>query len=174
MHLEGKMGIGIILAARTNSRRKCWRIAAGLVPAILAGCLLAQVSPLWAASNWVNGIDIVVKKKPGGSLVVNSQSDGAGRVRLAIADPGDYTIVATQSTLPTTTVGLTLKGNFTLAGTAPSGPLVTGPNLNGASLIAAGSTGPGQEVIFSVDITVNAPVSFSGQFFADADVTAST
>jgi hypothetical protein len=103
------MGIRIILTARTNSKRKCWRIAARLVPAILAGCLLTQVSPLWAASNNVDGIDIVVKKKPGGKLVVNSRSDGAGRNRFAITDPGDYTIEATQSNLPTTTVGLTLK-----------------------------------------------------------------
>ena len=175
MHLEGKMGIRIILAARTNSRRKCWRIAARLVQVILAGGLLTQASPLWAASDNVKGIDIVIKKDHHNKLIVaNSPSDGAGRVRFAITDPGDYTIAVTQSTPPATAVGLTLKGNFTLTGTAATGPPVTGANLNGASLIAAGSTGPGQEQIFSVDITVNAPVSFSGQFFEDADVTAST
>ena len=171
------MGIGIILAPRTNSRRKCWCLAARLVPVILVGCLLTQVSPLWAsASDPISSVGISLgnpKTNPSAKLSA-ATSDGAGRVRFAIATPGDYTLYASQSNPPASTVSLTLKGSFTLTGTAPSGPLVTGPNLNGVSLIAAGSTGPGQEQIFSVDITVNAPVSFSGQFFADADVTAST
>jgi uncharacterized protein (TIGR03437 family) len=170
------MGIRIILTARTNSRRKCWRIAARVVPAILVGCLLTQVSPLWAGANDpIGGVGVGLGHKPNPSAPLSlATSDGAGRVRFAIASPGDYTLYASQSNPPSTAVSLTLKGTFTLTGTAPTGPLVTGPNLNGASLIAAGSTGPGQEQIFSVDITVNAPVSFSGQFFEDADVTAST
>jgi uncharacterized protein (TIGR03437 family) len=142
------------------------------VQAILAACLLTQVSPLWASTNNVKGIDIVVKKKPGGALAVSTTSDVGGRIRFSLPAAGDYTIVASQI-VATSPVGLTLRGNFTSVGTAAAGALVSGANMNGAYLTAAGSAGS-QGQIFSVDITTSGPVSFAGNFFSDSDFTASS
>ncbi|HYL77082.1 MAG TPA: LamG-like jellyroll fold domain-containing protein [Bryobacteraceae bacterium] len=142
----------------------------------LAGILLCG-GLLWATPGEpIQGIDISVgkKPKPKNSSTFVATSDGSGRVRFDIADPGDYTIYATQRTPPATAVGLILKGIFTPIGAGAAGALVTGANLNGATLMAAGSTGPGREQIFSVDITVNGAVHFSGQFFAASPVTTNT
>ena len=142
---------------------------------VLAGFLVCG-GLLWAAAgDPIRGIDVTIgkKPKPPKSYIV-ATSDGSGRVRFDIPAAGDYTIVASQSNPPATAVALTLKGFFTSIGTAAAGPLVTGPNLNGTFLIAAGSTGPGQEQILSVDITVSGPVHFAGQFYEDSSLTANT
>jgi hypothetical protein len=140
----------------------------------LAGFLVCG-GMLWAASNNVKGIDIVVKKKPcKGCTEIAAPSDGSGRIRFDIPAAGDYTITASQSNPPATAVALTLKGFFTSIGTAAPGTLVTGPNLSGTFLIAAGPTGPGQEQILSADITVSGPVHFAGQFYEDSPVTTNT
>lgn len=143
----------------------------------LAGFLVCG-GMLWAAAgDPIRGIDIRITKRPkhpADGFVVNTNSDGSGRLRFDIPAAGDYTIVASQSNAPATAVALTLKGFFTSTGTAAAGPLVTGANLNGTFLIAAGSTGPGQEQIFSVDITVSGAVHFAGQFYEDSPVTTNT
>ena len=146
-----------------------------LTPAILAACLLTQVSPLWGApGDPINGVNVSVgkKPKPSSDIVASTTSDVGGRVRFSLPSAGDYTIVASQS-VATSPVGLTLRGNFTSSGPAPAGPLVSGANLNGAYLMAAGSAGS-QGQIVSVDITTSGPVSFSGNFFADSGFTASS
>lgn len=63
------------------------------VTVFLAAFLAAQVSPLCASSNQVRGIDIVVKKEPGGALQrVTTDSNGTFSVRLDAA--GTYQITA--------------------------------------------------------------------------------
>ncbi len=45
------------------------------------------------ASNDVKGIDIVVKKKPSGSLAVKSSTDSSGNFSFNNLDPGNYTMI---------------------------------------------------------------------------------
>jgi len=56
------------------------------------GVRCRQVSPLRASSNDVGNIDIVIKKKPGGAVVV-ARADDNGAFTFNITEPGTYQLL---------------------------------------------------------------------------------
>jgi hypothetical protein len=62
-------------------------------PFLLATFLAIQVSPLWAAINNVKGIDVIVKKKPGGALI-RATTDDNGDFTVRVDGAGTYEVTA--------------------------------------------------------------------------------
>ena len=66
------------------------------MPILTVCCLAAQLSPLWGVTNNVKGIDIIVRKKPGGPSVT-AQTDSSGVYRIQKLLAGDYQLEATSA-----------------------------------------------------------------------------
>jgi hypothetical protein len=76
----------------------------------LAAFLAIQVSTLWASTNNVKDIDIVVKKKPGGALV-QAKTDSNGNFSIQVDGAGTYQVTAAGGKVltPGTSVKLTFS-----------------------------------------------------------------
>ncbi|MES2002274.1 MAG: carboxypeptidase-like regulatory domain-containing protein [Pseudomonadota bacterium] len=57
-----------------------------------ASLLLIPTTPLAASETPIPGVDIIVKKKPGGVAIVANTTDKSGQFTARFAEPGDYTI----------------------------------------------------------------------------------
>jgi hypothetical protein len=113
-----------------------------LFPIFLAAFLVVKVSPLWASTNNVKDIDIVVKKKPGGALVrATTDGDGTFSVQLDSAGIYEITAVGSKTLTPGTSVKLTFSVQSVSAKSGSSTARQAAPVSKTASAAADASGG---------------------------------
>lgn len=80
--------------------------------AMTAGSLLIPATPAIANNNPIPGVDIIVKKKPGGVAIVANTTDKSGQFTARVGEPGDYTIsFACRAKAPCPRFAATLAAN---------------------------------------------------------------
>jgi hypothetical protein len=136
---------------------------------------------LQGSSNQVRGIDIVVKKEPGGGIVAHQKAGDSGTFRFENLPAGSYTIEASPSTTetqtsstaaqrPTPNIPLSATVTFEHGGlqspnarSKAAAPSVTGPHIaNGTMLLQLKGTTQGR--FFSEDFTITGgPATITGK-----------
>ncbi len=126
---------------------------------------LAFAAALQSGTNDVGGIDIVVRKKPGGAKLARRVTDTSGTFHFELA-AGTYTI---EALLPAGQPQSYSSHNTTITFTGASpGPAnarmkalaVSGPGVTNNTLLLTGDIKPG--VFFSEDFTISAPATITG------------
>src|ERR1035438_8480731 len=154
------------------------------MPILTVCCLAAQLSPLWGVTNNVKGIDIIVRKKPGGGSIT-AQTDSSGVYRIQNLPAGDYQLEATsanwnqlapcggdgppvQQTTQVNNSRSNIKNNA--AGPRPAA-LASGPGVTNGQLLFSGTLCQG--LVITQDFTLSDTADLTGVFTSD-DVTLST
>ena len=81
--------------------------------ALAALALSSSVTAAMAIINPIPGVDIIVKKNPGGLAVVVATTDAKGKFSARVAEPGNYTL-STACHPKTTCLGYTGTVTFTV------------------------------------------------------------
>lgn len=114
--------------------------------AFLAGLALAGAcTAAMAAINPIPGVDIIVKKNPGGHVIVTATSDRSGHFTARVTEPGEYTV--------------------TTACRQPSACRAHTLSINGGGLVKSG----GGTMPYSFTVTARNPVVLTGQIMGKDD-----